>query len=1077
MGFVDLFRPKHRHSDVRVRSEAVRALANDEIEVLLQIAKTDRDPAVRKIAIEKIGDADVLADLTTTEKDDALIDLAGARAASLWTSVACGGDVEAAGKALTGLVRLEQQRAVAEVAARAELPSLRKRAMTELRDPRALAELAKTASQPETRMEAVARIDDDEVLRALATDAMIKEVGLAAVDRLDDPELLEAVAQKAKNKAVRQRARKVVTEMEEAERAARPKVSDELKRRRAERAQLLRRLDAVVESFDFVKATAEVKAVEAAWAAIAERDADEQDVAAADKFAAQTKKFWQRRDVHDQAAGARVSAPMPVVSPAIDEPAAVEAAPAESIDRESDERRAEREARRAEDEARRKADAEARAARAKEDAERGKELAASLDALIGEMESLLESKDGRAIDRLLGQAQRSFDQLGKVASGERAALAERYDRVRAALVIRVKDLREADDWQRFANVPKAESLIREAKALLEAEAGPDLGGKLKDLQSRWKSVGAIPHKKSKELWDTFKATCDQVYAKVVERRAVDQEKFAESAKVKERLIAEAEALATSTDWAGTADRLKALQAEWKSSGHLPRKQGDELWKRFRAACDRFFEARKPHLDAQLAEQVGNLEAKAALCARIEAIVEAAPGERGWGAAIGDVKAAQRDWKEIGFVPRADADAIYKRFRTACDALFAKRDAARDAEADGRRAELDAIRAEIDAITGSSGDDVVARAIAVRGRLKGLAGDDDRRGLSVEMTGLVDRMVRHVVATSPEAARGTELDPTVVVNRRKKLVERAEALLPQDAPAVSTDESPGAIAERLKSAMRANAFGGLRFGGRDPIEVIDELRGEWAAAGPAIGDEADALQARFEDVAGRVLGAERGERSEPSEVRERSERGRERRRRRTERGERSGAVSTERTSDPSRDPSLDRSADPSRDPSLDRSAAEAEDASLTAPATSAVPAHVPTAGPNADTSKVVAAAIPTASPDEQTSPVDLPDPISATPKVRDEAPAPVPSAATVPVTGGAAMPAVEAAATDEAVSVAEAAPRARRLTSLTEPPPMDDLDSAWDLDDAPAPTEPPPSPPTAGELAGDGAVDNDHLDVD
>ena len=77
-------------------------------------------------------------------------------------------------------------------------------------------------------------------------------------------------------------------------------------------------------------------------------------------------------------------------------------------------------------------------------------------------------------------------------------------------------------------------------------------------------------------------------------RAVENEKFAEVAKAKEALIAEAEALADSTDWAATAEALKALQAQWKDSGHLPRKQGDELWKRFRAACDKFFERRKPH---------------------------------------------------------------------------------------------------------------------------------------------------------------------------------------------------------------------------------------------------------------------------------------------------------------------------------------------------------------------------------------------------------------------------------------------------------------------------------------------------
>ena len=158
--------------------------------------------------------------------------------------------------------------------------------------------------------------------------------------------------------------------------------------------------------------------------------------------------------------------------------------------------------------------------------------------------------------------------------------------------------------------------------MLEAPATPDLGNRLRGLQALWKEVGPMPQRRSKELWEQFKATCDQVYDKVRGVRAVEHEKFAEVAKVKEALIAEAEALADSTDWAATAEKLKALQQQWKQSGHLPRKQGDELWKRFRAACDRFFERRKPELDARHAEEAANLAAKHELIAR------AAGGRRG-----------------------------------------------------------------------------------------------------------------------------------------------------------------------------------------------------------------------------------------------------------------------------------------------------------------------------------------------------------------------------------------------------------------------------------------------------------------
>ena len=210
MGIADLFRPKYRHSDVRVRTEAVKALTRDDAATLIQIARTDRDIGVRRIAIEKIEKADVLADIASAETERSLRDFAGERAAQLWTSIACGDDADAAGAALGGIAKLGEQQALVEVSVKAALPAIRKRAFGELRDPRALAELAKRDAPHDIRLAAIGRIDDGDVLRALAIDTTQKEVGLAAVEKLDDKDRLENISQKAKNKAVRQRARKIV---------------------------------------------------------------------------------------------------------------------------------------------------------------------------------------------------------------------------------------------------------------------------------------------------------------------------------------------------------------------------------------------------------------------------------------------------------------------------------------------------------------------------------------------------------------------------------------------------------------------------------------------------------------------------------------------------------------------------------------------------------------------------------------------------------------------------------------------------------------------------------------------------
>ncbi|MEO8841531.1 MAG: DUF349 domain-containing protein [Kofleriaceae bacterium] len=963
------------------------------------MAKTDRDIGVRRLAIEKIHEADVLAELAAAETERSLRDFAGERAAELWQDIACGADaddVEKAGAALTGIIKIGEQHALVEVAAHASLPAIRKRAFGELRDPRALAELAKGDAPQELRLAAVARIDDGDVLRALAIDTTQKEVGLAAVDKLDDLDRLENVASKAKNKAVRQRARKIAGEMTEAEKKKlAPVVPDEVKRLRAERAQLIREVENVADSFDFDRVTPLVEKSEAAWRALA-ADADGH-TEASERFTRSTERFWRRKELHqsqarstdelravereatrerERAAAERAAAaPAPVAPP-------VETAEARAArEAEDTARREERDRRKADDDTRRAAELVEREARRVEDVERNAVLAQNLVSLVDDLEKL-ETKDLRQLDRALQQAGRAFEQIGRVSADTRDALAERYSAARDRLTGRVNELREAEDWERFQNVPKAEALIAAAKSMAAEEPSQDLANRLRQLQALWKEVGPMPQRRSKELWDLFKVGCDAVYDRVKGFREIENEKFTEVIKVKEALIAEAEQLAESTDWAATADKLKTLQGSWKDSGHLPRKQGDDLWKRFRAACDKFFERRKPMLDARHAEEGDNLAKKQQLIARAQQVTLEAPADGGWGKAIGQIKDLQLEWKDIGYVPRRDADAVYNAFRAACDGLFAKRDESRDAEANTHRAELDALKLEITAVETS--DEVsaerVTRAIAVRHQVREL----DRR----ELSPAVEQMVRAVIASVGEIVKGTELDPTALFARRTKLIGKAEELLPKTAAAPDRGVD---LAAQLKQAMRSNAFGDLRFSGRDPVEVIDELRAQWADAGPLLEDADRAQATQFEDVCKRVLAAANA--SAPAAA-PREERG--------DRGDRGGRRRRERQ--------------PAEQP-----------LSTTAP---------------------VAAAH-----DAPTAPAKLPF-----------QPLPPPPAPAPPI-------------------VAEPAPEVAmaRTKSVSVMPPMDDLDTAWDLGeddptagktDKPAATQ---NTPGSSEMAGDGATGGDGID--
>jgi len=1039
MGIADFFRPKYRHSDVRVRTEAVKALGADDAAIIEQIARTDRDIGVRRLAIQKIDTAEVLTSLADKETERSLRELINERAAELWTTRACSPDLEVATPALQGIIKLGEQRALVDVIVKGQNVQIRKRAFGEIRDPRALADLTKTDAAQELKLEAVARIDDGDVLRALAIDTTQKEVGLAAVERLDDVDRLENIAHKAKNKAVRQKARKIVNEMTaaEAEASKGPGVPDEVKRRRAEKAQLLREVEAVADTFDFAVASEKVKAAEEAWAKLG--GPDDKD----DKFTKTVARFWKRKELHESQARSaeelraiereaeaekqRAAEARAAEKKAKEDAAEIDRTPEADPKREAEAtaRREERERQRAEDEAKKAQRAAERAAKDKELAERGAAIAATLEALLGEMETLAADAkaDGKAVDRVLSQSAKAFEDIGKVAGELRDKLADRYQAVRSKLVIKASERREAEDWLRWQNVAKAEELIKTAKEWAAGPATPDLGQRLKGLQALWKEVGPMPQRRSKELWETFKAECDKVYELVKGVRAVENEKFVEVTKVKETLIVEAEALADSTDFAATAEKLKGLQAQWKVSGHLPRKQGDELWKRFRAACDKFFERRKPLLEARAAEEQENLAKKQALIARAQQVADKA-GEGTWGKAIGEIKELQREWKEIGFVPRRDADAVYKAFRAACDALFTKRDAARDAEANEHRAQVEELEGEIaDVLVG--GDDVVARALAVRGKARELG----------VLGPKVAAMVAHVIAANPDAVKGTELDPAQLKARREKLIGKLEELLPRQAQQAETG---GDVAAQLKAAMSKNAFGDLRFSGRDPIEVVDELRTSWAEAGPILDDEDRAQVARFEETASRVLDAAgataRAERPE-----------------RRRRGDRSA-------------PMVDASVytDETRPVSVPAVRAPVSPEPVAIAEIAATPAAVPepspvTIVPDAaatatsaitapEDAAAVSSSVPVASHDAITQPARLP------PEPPIGMPADIPPVVTTPLPP----------------------PPARAKSPSIAPPALDELDEGWDMGDD-DPTAGKDDVPSSAEMAGDGAVEGDGLD--
>ena len=193
-----------------------------------------------------------------------------------------------------------------------------------------------------------------------------------------------------------------------------------------------------------------------------------------------------------------------------------------------------------------------------------------------------------------------------------------------------------------------------------------------DLQGQWKAVGFAGKEHNEVLWGQFREAADVFF----ERKQVFYDRVKASSKVakekKVKLIEEAEALQSSTDWKATSDAMVRLQQAWKVAG--PCAPGDEhkLWKRFRTAQDVFFKAKKAQFADRNKEEKANLALKQALLEKIEAFTLSDNRN----ADLETLKAFSTEWREIGFIPRKSLDSIMERFRTAMDKHYDALSAAR-----------------------------------------------------------------------------------------------------------------------------------------------------------------------------------------------------------------------------------------------------------------------------------------------------------------------------------------------------------------------------------------------------------------
>ncbi|WP_162845374.1 DUF349 domain-containing protein [Labilibaculum antarcticum] len=190
-----------------------------------------------------------------------------------------------------------------------------------------------------------------------------------------------------------------------------------------------------------------------------------------------------------------------------------------------------------------------------------------------------------------------------------------------------------------------------------------------DLQKEWRTIGFAPKSDNNKIYQRFRAACDLYFDKKRKFYLKLKDKLGDNLIKKTELCERAEALQDSTDWKDTTDKLIAIQKEWKTVGPVPRKVSEELWVRFRAACDQFFSNKSKHFDHVDSDHVDNLKLKEEIINKIKNFELTENDDEN----LSVLRGLQKEWTQIGHVPFKKKDKIQEEFRGALNAIYDKMD--------------------------------------------------------------------------------------------------------------------------------------------------------------------------------------------------------------------------------------------------------------------------------------------------------------------------------------------------------------------------------------------------------------------
>ena len=296
-------------------------------------------------------------------------------------------------------------------------------------------------------------------------------------------------------------------------------------------------------------------------------------------------------------------------------------------------------------------------------------------AIIEDLKQLIDSADDvSAAFPAFREIQNRWKEVGPVPASAFRDLNSTYQFNVERFYDKVKINRELRDLDFRKNLEAKEKFCEAAEKLAENDNVVSAFNELQKLHEQWKEFGPVAKEYRESIWARFQAATSVINKRYQAHFEELKGKQKENLVAKEALCVKVEEIAArdiknSEQWNASAKEIEAIQAEWRKIGFATKKENQKIYDRFRAACDAFYGRKREYYSQFRSEMDSNLEKKQELIRRAEEL----KASTDWKKTTEEFIALQKQWKEIGAVPRKKSEQLWKQFRGACDEFFAERD--------------------------------------------------------------------------------------------------------------------------------------------------------------------------------------------------------------------------------------------------------------------------------------------------------------------------------------------------------------------------------------------------------------------